>query len=99
MVLLITTIEWSISWLTNPLATCINFHKVLLHRSAGTEAAYLPVIVTSFNQDLFLLCWSQTVAALSYVFENTEEKAIVQKTINGFRCAVFCYEMFLMCVV
>ena len=46
---------------------------------------YHSVNVASFNQDLFLLCWSHTVAALSYVFENAEEKTIVQKSINGFR--------------
>ncbi|CAI8046654.1 Golgi-specific brefeldin A-resistance guanine nucleotide exchange factor 1 [Geodia barretti] len=50
--------------------------KVLLHRSNGPEATYLPVNVTSYNQDLYLLCWSQSVAALSYVFENAEERPL-----------------------
>ena len=59
--------------------------QVLLHRSSTSEAQYHPVSVTSFNQDLFLLCWGPTVAALSHVFDNAEEKAIVQKAINGFR--------------
>ena len=67
---------------------CVYWQKVLLHRSSGSESAYLPVNVTSYNQDLYLLCWSQTVAALSYVFENAEEKAIVVKAINGFRSFV-----------
>ena len=61
------------------------FLQVLLYRSSIPEAAYHPVNVASFNQDLFLLCWGPTVAALSYVFENAEQKAIVQKAINGFR--------------
>ena len=61
---------------------------MLLHRSSGPEATYLPVNKTSYNQDLYLLCWSQTVAALSYVFENAEEKTIVLKAINGFRSVV-----------
>ena len=60
-------------------------HKVLLYRSSTPEAAYHPVNVVSFNQDLFLLCWSPAVAALSYVFENAEQKAVIQKAINGFR--------------
>ena len=68
----------------------MHFIPALLHRSGMSEAAYHPVSVSSCNQDLFLLCWSQTVAALSYVFENAEEKAIVQKAINGFRY-VFIY--------
>ena len=57
----------------------------MLHRSGMPDSAYRPVNVSSFNQDLFILCCNQTVSALSYVFENTEEKAIVQKAIGGFR--------------
>ena len=65
-------------------------HKVLLYRSSTPEAAYHPVNVASFNQDLFLLCWSPAVAALSYVFENAEQEAVVQKTIYGFRSIRVC---------
>ena len=39
-----------------------------------------------FDHDLFLLSWGPTVAALSYVFDNAEERGIVQKAITGFRC-------------
>ena len=39
-----------------------------------------------FDHDLFLLSWGPTVAALSYVFDNAEDKGIVEKAITGFRC-------------
>ena len=77
---------------SNSSGTCfkrLHFLQVLLHRSSTPEATYHSVNVAYFNQDLFLLCWSHTVAALSYVFENAEEKAIVQKAINGFRLVLF----------
>ena len=59
--------------------------QVLLHRSTTSEGDFLPVTTSSFNQDLFLLSWGPTIAALSYVFDNAEEKHIVQKAISGFR--------------
>ena len=43
------------------------------------------MMTPEFNQDLFLLTWGPTVAALSYVFDNAEEKRVVQKAISGFR--------------
>ena len=70
---------------TRTIYTLSSFLKVLLYRSSSPDAVYHPVSVSSFNQDLFLLCWSPTVAALSYVFENAEQKSVVQKAINGFR--------------
>ena len=59
--------------------------QVLLHRSIGDEGRFLSVKSNEFDQDLFLLSWGPTVAALSYVFDNADEKSIVQRAINGFR--------------
>jgi len=62
--------------------------KVLLHRSASPEGTFLPVSSSEFDQDLFLLVWGPAIAALSYVFDNAEEKSIVQKALQGFsQCA------------
>ena len=59
--------------------------QVLLHRSAGEEGKFLSVESSEFDQDLFLLSWGPTVAALSYVFDKADEKSIAQRAIDGFR--------------
>jgi hypothetical protein len=59
--------------------------QVLLHRSAGDEGRFLSVKSSEFDQDLFLLSWGPTVAALSYVFDKADEKSIVQRAVDGFR--------------
>ena len=61
--------------------------QVLLHRSAGEEGKFLSVKSSEFDQDLFLLSWGPTVAALSYVFDKADEKSIAQRAIDGFRYA------------
>ena len=61
--------------------------QVLLHRSTGEEGKFLSVKSSEFDQDLFLLSWGPTVAALSYVFDKADEKSIVQRAIDGFRYA------------
>ena len=65
--------------------------QVMLHRSNSSGIVFLPVTTSSFNQDLFLLSWGATVAALSYVFDNAEEKQVVLKAISGFRLAECVY--------
>jgi brefeldin A-resistance guanine nucleotide exchange factor 1 len=41
-----------------------------------------------FDQDLFLATWGPTVAALSSVFDHSEEKRVVQRATAGFsKCA------------
>ena len=59
--------------------------QVLLHRSAGEEGKFLSIKSSEFDQDLFLLSWGPTVAALSYVFDKADEKSIAQRAIDGFR--------------
>ena len=38
-----------------------------------------------FDQDLFLLSWGPTIAALTYVYDDADDKTIVQKANAGFR--------------
>ncbi|RDD41440.1 Golgi-specific brefeldin A-resistance guanine nucleotide exchange factor 1 [Trichoplax sp. H2] len=63
--------------------------KMLLHRGASREGVYKFVTDGRYDQDLFLLIWGPTVAALSYIFDNASDEMIVQKAVNGFRrCAL-----------
>ena len=59
--------------------------KVLLHRSEGPEGGFVGVSDGEFDQDLFLLSWGPTIAALSYVYDHADDKTIAQKAIAGFR--------------
>ena len=59
--------------------------QILLRRSGTPEGKYIHGIGSSFDQDLFLIIWGPTVAALSYVYDNGLEKSVVQKAIVGFR--------------
>eukprot|EP00731_Ephydatia_muelleri_P005725 Em0002g1901a len=60
----------------------------LLTRSQWPEAQYWEVTTSEYDQDLFLVAWGPTVAAVSYVFDIAEDKNIVQKAIGGFsKCA------------
>ena len=59
--------------------------QVLLDRSSGPEGNFLSIKSNEFDQDLFLLSWGPTVAALSYVFDKADEKSVVQRAIDGFR--------------
>eukprot|EP00731_Ephydatia_muelleri_P005747 Em0002g1923a len=62
--------------------------KTLLTRSQWPEAQYWEVATSEYDQDLFLVAWAPTVAAVSYVFDIAEDKNIVQKAIGGFsKCA------------
>ena len=67
--------------------------QVLLDRSSGPEGNFLSIKSNEFDQDLFLLSWGPTVAALSYVFDKADEKSVVQRAIDGFR---YSYKM---CIV
>ena len=59
--------------------------KLLLRRAEGPDGAYLPVTSSIYDEEIFLLLWGPTVAALSYIFENCSDKVNIQKTILGFR--------------
>ena len=72
---------------------------MLLHRSAGEEGKFLSVKSSEFDQDLFLLSWGPTVAALSYVFDKADEKSIAQRAIDGFRYIYMCMYRFVTCIM
>ncbi len=60
--------------------------KVLLQRSlSGPDGVFTGVTDGEFDQDLFLLSWGPTIAALSYVYDHADDKIIAQKAISGFR--------------
>lgn len=62
--------------------------KVLLRRGEGKDGVYVHAPNGLFDHDLFSLIWGPTVAALSFVFDKSNDPAIYQKAISGFRkCA------------
>ncbi|XP_042856225.1 Golgi-specific brefeldin A-resistance guanine nucleotide exchange factor 1-like isoform X2 [Penaeus japonicus] len=63
--------------------------KMLLRRGQTKEGLYaLGNEDTSFDRDLFALCWGPTIASLSYVFDKSVDDAIIQRAVSGFRkCA------------
>ncbi|XP_065333294.1 Golgi-specific brefeldin A-resistance guanine nucleotide exchange factor 1 isoform X2 [Cloeon dipterum] len=63
--------------------------KVLLRRGASKEGVYIHAPNGLFDHDLFSLIWGPTVAALSFVFDKSNDATIYQKSISGFRkCAM-----------
>ena len=42
-----------------------------------------------FDHDLFAIIWGPTVAALSYVFDKSEDGAVVERALNGFQGSSF----------
>lgn len=59
--------------------------KVLLRRGEGKDGVYAHTPNGLYDHDLFSLIWSPTVAALSFVFDKSNDPAIYQKAISGFR--------------
>jgi brefeldin A-resistance guanine nucleotide exchange factor 1 len=60
--------------------------KVLLRRGASKDGVFIHAPSGLFDHDLFALIWGPTVAALSFVFDKSNDAAIYQKAISGFRC-------------
>nr|CAD7597813.1 unnamed protein product [Timema genevievae] len=61
--------------------------KVLLRRGAGKDGVFVHAPNGLYDHDLFSLIWGPTVAALSFVFDKSNDTAIYQKAIAGFRLA------------
>nr|CAD7454391.1 unnamed protein product [Timema tahoe] len=59
--------------------------KVLLRRGAGKDGVFVHAPNGLYDHDLFSLIWGPTVAALSFVFDKSNDTAIYQKAIAGFR--------------
>ncbi|XP_063243123.1 Golgi-specific brefeldin A-resistance guanine nucleotide exchange factor 1 isoform X2 [Bacillus rossius redtenbacheri] len=63
--------------------------KVLLRRGSGRSGVYIHAPNGLFDHDLFSLVWGPTVAALSFVFDKSNQVPVYQKAISGFRkCAM-----------
>ncbi|XP_065163849.1 Golgi-specific brefeldin A-resistance guanine nucleotide exchange factor 1 isoform X2 [Atheta coriaria] len=62
--------------------------KVLLRRGASKDGTYIHVASGAYDEDLFSLIWGPTVAALSFVFDKSEDPAVYKHALWGFnRCA------------
>ncbi|KAL6725184.1 hypothetical protein Aduo_007256 [Ancylostoma duodenale] len=62
--------------------------KVLLRRGESNEGHFEHAPTGWNDHDLFSLTWGPAVAALTYVFDKSENDVILQKALNGFRkCA------------
>uniref|UniRef100_A0A224X4T3 Putative guanine nucleotide exchange factor n=2 Tax=Triatominae TaxID=70999 RepID=A0A224X4T3_9HEMI len=63
--------------------------KVLLRRGNSKDGIYIHSANGLLDHDLFSLIWGPTVTALSSLFDKTNDPAIYQKAISGFRkCAM-----------
>ncbi|XP_047109298.1 Golgi-specific brefeldin A-resistance guanine nucleotide exchange factor 1 isoform X1 [Schistocerca piceifrons] len=63
--------------------------KVLLRRGASKDGIFIHSPNGLFDHDLFSLIWGPTVAALSYIFDKSNDTTIYQKAVSGFRkCAM-----------
>jgi brefeldin A-resistance guanine nucleotide exchange factor 1 len=62
--------------------------KVLLRRGGSKDGVFVHAPNGLFDHDLFSLIWGPTVAALSFVFDKSNDATIYQKAISGFRYVV-----------
>lgn len=62
--------------------------KVLLRRGNSKDGVYIHAPNGLFDHDLFSLIWGPTVAALSFVFDKSNDATIYQKSISGFRYVI-----------
>lgn len=59
--------------------------KMLLRRGSGKDGNYRIDREGQYDHELFSLCWSSVVAALSYVFDKAADSSVYYKSIQGFR--------------
>lgn len=70
--------------------------KVLLRRGSSKDGVFIHAPNGLFDHDLFSLIWGPTVAALSFVFDKSNDTTIYQKAISGFRYVVILKAEFFM---
>ncbi|GMT18525.1 hypothetical protein PFISCL1PPCAC_9822, partial [Pristionchus fissidentatus] len=62
--------------------------KVLLRRGETGEGSFVHAPTGWNDQDLFALIWGPAIAALSYVFDKSDNEHILQRALSGYRqCA------------
>lgn len=71
--------------------------KVLLRRGVSKDGLYIHVPNGAFDYDLFSLIWGPTVAALSFVFDKSDDANIYQRAMKGFEKCAFISAHFGMC--
>lgn len=71
--------------------------KVLLRRGNSKDGVYIHVKNGTFDEDLFNLIWGPTVAALSFVFDKSDDALIYQRAIKGFQKCAFISSQFNIC--
>lgn len=63
--------------------------KVLLRRGASRDGVFIHAPGGLFDHDLFSLIWGPSVAALSFIFDRSQDPVVYQKAISGFlKCAL-----------
>ncbi|KAK5641442.1 hypothetical protein RI129_009989 [Pyrocoelia pectoralis] len=63
--------------------------KVLLRRGMSKDGVYIHASGDAFDYDLFALIWGPIVAALSFVFDKSEDPNVYQRAIKGFESCAF----------
>lgn len=63
--------------------------KVLLRRSGSKDGVYIHVSNDTFDCDLFTLIWGPIVAALSFVFDKSDDSTVYKRSIKGFESCAF----------
>lgn len=71
--------------------------KVLLRRGNSKDGVYVHVASGAYDTDLFTLIWGPIVAALSFVFDKSDDQAIYKKAVQGFERCAFISSSFGMC--
>ncbi|KAB0793293.1 hypothetical protein PPYR_12913 [Photinus pyralis] len=63
--------------------------KVLLRRGMSKDGLYIHASGDAFDYDLFALIWGPIVAALSFIFDKSEDPTVYQRAIKGFESCAF----------
>ena len=59
--------------------------QVLLAKSVKEKTSFIHAPTGCYDNELFTIIWGPTIAALSFVFDKSQDPSIVQKAISGFR--------------
>lgn len=63
--------------------------KVLLRRGQSKDGVYIHASNDIYDCDLFALIWGPIIAALSFVFDKSEDPNVYKKAIHGFESCAF----------
>lgn len=63
--------------------------KVLLRRGASKDGVYIHASNYTYDCDLFTLIWGPIIAALSFVFDKSEDPNVYKRAVKGFDSCAF----------